>query len=155
MLAKRILIVGFTVALLILGATGCSTRQSNQSSEEEIWELEENYIANHGDANHAAILSVYHEDFLGWPQTAPHPMRKGDMPESLQQNFPEPTDNIIEFERGEIQLKENIAITQYTVHITTLDEEGDEVKQAVRITHTWLREADGWKILGGMSNEMN
>jgi len=155
MLANRILIACFTLALLILDATGCSTQQSSQFSEEEIWKLEEDYIANHGDANHAAILSKYHDDFLGWPQTASQPMRKGDMPESLQQNFPKPTDNLIEIERGGIQLKENIAITQYTVNITTISEEGEEVKQSVRITHTWLREADGWKILGGMSNEMN
>ncbi len=98
--------------MLILSATGCSTQQSSQFSEED-------YIGNHGDANHKAILAMYHEDFLGWPETAPHPMRKVDRPESLQQNFSEPTDNLIEIERGGIQLKENIAITQYAVHILT------------------------------------
>ena len=105
------------------------------------------------DSMHAAILADYHEDFLGWPHTSPNPKRKADMPESLQQNFPEPSDDILEFERAGIQVKDNLAITHVKLHITSTGEDEEEIKQSLRITHTWIREAGEWQILGGMSSE--
>ena len=44
--------------------------------EEEIWSLEERYISYFGDANHKAILSLYHSQFLGWPDSELHPAGK-------------------------------------------------------------------------------
>ena len=151
---KIVSIIGFTLVFMLAVLTlNCAAPQSSQSSEEEIWELEEAYVANHNDANHGAILAAYHEDFLGWPETSPSPARKMDMPESLQQNFPEPSDDVVEIERKGIQVKDNIALTHYTVHVTTTGEEGEAIERSLRITHTWIREADQWQILGGMSDE--
>ena len=82
-------------------------------------------------------------------------MRKSDLPEILEGNYSEPSNNVVEIERVGIQLKENMAITLFAVHITTLGEEGEEIRQSERVTHTWIRETDGWKILGGMSYEKN
>jgi len=101
---KRLLMLipmALTFATLTLN---CTTPQPSQSPEEAIWELEEAYCNNHRDAIHAAILTAYHEDFLGWPQTSPSPERKVDMPEYLQQNFPEPSDDILEFDEAEIEV---------------------------------------------------
>jgi hypothetical protein len=40
--------------------------------EEEIWSLEQAYISYFGEANHDAILSIYHSQFLGWPNSRNH-----------------------------------------------------------------------------------
>ena len=58
------------IAALTMNRT---TPKTSQSPEEAIWKLEEAYWKNHTDANHAAILEAYHEDFLGWPDS--HPVR--------------------------------------------------------------------------------
>ena len=147
--------IALTLAALVLGNLCCIARQSSQFLEEEIWKLEEGLRKNLDGANHDAFLSAYHEDFLGWPETATRPLRKTDLPEILQENYPEPSNNVVEFERVGIQLKEDIAITQFAIHITTLGEENEEIKQSTRVTHTWVKEADGWKVLGGMSNATN
>ena len=153
-MASQISVFALFLIALVLGGMSCTAPQSSQSSEEEIWQLEEAYVANHGKADHAAILSAYHRDFLGWPDESSRPLRKADMPDLLQKSFPKPTDNVAEIERGGIQVKDNVAMTQYSVHDKIRGGDPAERKVLLRITHTWLKEDGRWQILGGMSNEV-
>lgn len=126
--------------------------QLYQPAEQEIWKLEEAYIANYMDANHSGILSIYHKDFIGWPDTEPRPARKSDMPEYLRCRFPELSSAEIEIERNGIQIIKDVAINYYTFHLSFINEDGEVIKQSTRMTHTWLREGGQWQILGGMSD---
>ena len=142
------------IAFIALASSNvsCSSPQTNKNAEQEIWELEEIYSANQMDANHAGILSIYHKDFIGWPDTEPKPARKSDMPEYLRRTNPKPTSGESEIERNGIQVVNDVAIDHCTSHLSYVNDEGEVIKQSVRVTHTWLREGDQWKILGGMSN---
>ena len=151
MLENRAITINFTLAFLILSAFSCSTQQSFNFSEEEIWKLEEDYTLNYNNANHEGIIAVFHDDFLGWPDSEPQPVSKSDMKVLLEQNFPEPLNNQVEIERNGIQKADNVVIVYYTLHVTTQDDDGQEIKKLVRFTHTWMREKEDWKILGGMS----
>jgi hypothetical protein len=44
-----------------------------------------------------------------------------------------------------------VAINYYTIHFLKKNDAGEEQKESRRITHTWVRDGSGWKILGGMS----
>ena len=122
--------------------------------EEEIWSLEEDYISYFGQANHEAILSLYHSQFLGWPDSRNHPVGKISAAKFLKENYPEPTLSVFKINREGIRVHEGVVITHYLLILSWIDEEGIEQKRESRLTHTWVKENSSWKILGGMSNRI-
>jgi len=120
--------------------------------EEEIWTLEENYISNFKKANHKEILSFYHSDFLGWPDSELHPADKEGAAKYLAGRYPEPTQVDYKIKREGIRILNNIAITHYLLNFSWINNEGVKQTSESRMTHTWIKDGSEWKILGGMSN---
>ena len=120
--------------------------------EEEIWSLEEDYISYFGDANHKAILSLYHSQFLGWPDSELHPADKKRAKIYLEEKYSEPNQVVSQISREGIRILENIAITHYLLTLSWIDDEAIEQTRESRLTHTWIKEDSQWKIFGGMSN---
>jgi len=120
--------------------------------EEEIWSLEEDYISYFGDANHRAILSLYHSQFLGWPDSEVHPADKNRAKKYLKEKYSEPNQVVSQISREGIRILENIAITHYLLTLSWIDDEAIEQTRESRLTHTWIKEDSQWKIFGGMSN---
>jgi CxxC motif-containing protein (DUF1111 family) len=59
-------------------------------------------------------------------------------------------------ERLAIQVTGDIAINYYRIKVNWATGEGVEVrKDALRITHTWIRTHGIWEIVGGMSAPVN
>ena len=119
---------------------------------EEIWYLEEDYISYFGKANHEAILSLYHSQFLGWPDSELHPVGKKKAAEFLEEKYPEPTQSVFNIKREGIRIVEGVVITHYLLILSRVDDEGVEQTRESRLTHTWIKEDSHWRILGGMSN---
>ena len=120
--------------------------------EEEIWSLEEEYISYFSKADHDAILSVYHTQFLGWPDTELHPAGKTRAAEYLEEKYPEPAQSSFKIKREGIRIVEGVVITHYLLILSWVDDEGVEQTRESRLTHTWIKENSYWRILGGMSN---
>jgi ketosteroid isomerase-like protein len=120
--------------------------------EDEIWSLEEDYISYFGKANHEAILSLYHSQFLGWPDSELHPAGKTTAEEFLMEKYPEPTQSVFKIKREGIRIVEGVVITHYLISLSWIDDEGVEQTRESRLTHTWIKEDSHWRILGGMSN---
>jgi len=120
--------------------------------EKEIWSLEEDYISYFGKANHEAILSFYHSQFLGWPDSELNPAGKTRAAEFLVEKYPEPTQSVFKIKREGIRIAEDVVITHYLLILSWIDDEGVEQTRKSRLTHTWIKEDSHWKILGGMSN---
>jgi ketosteroid isomerase-like protein len=120
--------------------------------EEEIWSLEEDYISYFREANHKAILSLWHPQFLGWPDSEPQPAGIERGAKFLEEKYPNPTQLIFKIKREGIRIIGDVAINHYLLISPWIDEEGVERKRESRITHTWIKEGSKWRILGGMSN---
>jgi len=120
--------------------------------EEEIWSLEEDYISYFGDAKHNAILSLYHTQFLGWPDSELHPASKERAKKYLEEKHPEQHKVVSQINREGVRILGNIAITHYLLKLSWIDDEGVEQTSESRLTHTWIKEDSQWKIFGGMSN---
>lgn len=120
--------------------------------KEEIWSFEEDYISYFRAANHKAILSFYHYQFPGWPESKLHPVGKKRAEKFLEENYPEAIQVVFQINREGIRILGNIAITHYLLISSWIDEEGLEQKSESRITHTWIKEDSKWKLLGGMSS---
>ena len=121
--------------------------------EEEIWSLEEEYISYFSKANHAAILSLYHSQFLGWPDSELHPANKERAAIFLEEKYLEPTQLVFKIKREGIRIVEDVVITHYLLNLSWTDDEGVEQTRESRLTHTWIKENSHWRILGGMSSK--
>ncbi|MFA5339385.1 MAG: DUF4440 domain-containing protein [Candidatus Omnitrophota bacterium] len=68
----------------------------------------------------------------------------------MKQLVPAPTSCTFKIEREGIRLLGDVALTQYIIHVNT----GVAKTQSSRITHTWAKEDNHWKLLGGMSYDI-
>jgi len=127
------------------------TAADQKSAEAEIWALEQAYWEFNRDANHDGIISSWHDKFLGWPQGEPRPIDKQDGARFVRENYAKPASYSFEIERTGIVVQENVAVNHYLIHLKSPDGEAGQRKRSTRITHTWVRDRSGWKILGGMS----
>lgn len=125
----------------------------NDALKEEIWALEEAYFTHLYKADYERVLAVVHDQFLGWPGAVPQPIDKEKSAHFMKQLIPKPTSCSCTIERAGIRLLGNVALTQYTLHVTFSDTTGENRTQSSRITHTWLKDGARWKILGGMSQD--
>lgn len=119
--------------------------------KEEIWALEEAYFANLYKADYEALLAITHSQFLGWPGTMPQPVDKEGSARFMKQLIPKPTSCIFKIEREGIRVLGEVVLTQYIIHVNCNDNASVAKTQSSRITHTWVKEGDRWKLLGGMS----
>ena len=125
--------------------------QDKEKVEEKIWSLEEEYISYFKEAKHSAILSFYHSQFLGWPDSDLHPADKERAANYLEEKYPEPIQVVFEIKREGIRILNNIAITHYLLNSLWINDEGVKQTSESRMTHTWIKDGSEWKILGGMS----
>ncbi len=117
------------------------------NAEAQIWALEQAYWEFNRDAKHDEIIGTWHEQFLGWPAGEPSPIDKDSGTRYVRRNYAEPASYAFEIQRAGIRIVGNVAVNHYAVRLT----EKDGRQRSLRITHTLLRDNDGWKILGGMS----
>jgi hypothetical protein len=121
------------------------------SAEEEIWMLEEVYVAGFRDANHDIVIPIWHHQFMGWPDSQFRPVDKNGVIQYLKRVSPGPATWTFEIERQGIRISGDTAITHLTLHIYSNQSSGKDLVSSKRVTHTWVKEDSGWKILGGMS----
>ena len=119
--------------------------------EEEIWANEEAYFTNLYSANYDGMLALVHREFLGWPGALNQPIDYEASARFMKQLMPKPTSCKIKIDRAGICVSGTTALTQYTLHVNCGDAPDAKKIQPSRITHTWVKEGNRWKLLGGMS----
>jgi len=134
-----------------LGCTAENTDKGRLTVEEKIWKLEEAYFTSLYNADHDGMLALVHSQFLGWPDAMAEPLDRQGSADFMKKAFPKPSPCSLKFEREGIRVAGNVALTQYIIHTSCSDAAGALKKQSSRITHTWIKEGQNWKILGGMS----
>lgn len=142
---------GAVLAMAMLVPTLCAAQGSAQ--EEKIWALEQKYwqYVQANDLEH--YRAQWKEEFLGWPLNSPEPMRKAHITDWIT-NRTSKGDSVQSFalDRLVVQVSGNLATTTYRARSTWVDKKGVTSTWAMRILHTWQRNADGtWQILSGMS----
>jgi len=125
------------------------TGRDQRTAEAGIWALEQAYWEFNRDADHERIISTWHDKFLGWPDAEPKPIDKEQGARYVRERYAKPASYSFKIDPTGIQVLGNVAVNHYTVHLTW--EDGTEKTRSMRITHTWIRDATGWKVLGGMS----
>jgi glucan-binding YG repeat protein len=141
----------FFCALLMLTAVLVFAEQSKE--EQEAWKLESDYWKYVQAADLENYKSLWHPNFVGWPSVSAIPVRKDQITDWI-------TDHVKNNERLQwyhidqagSQQTENVVVTHYWATFFWVNKEGSGEPGTVRITHTWIKTATGWQIIGGMSS---
>jgi hypothetical protein len=128
------------------------TATGQKTAEAEIWALEQAYWQFNRDANHEGIISTWHDKFLGWPDGEPRPIDKEEGARYVRENYAKPASYSFQIAPAGIRILGKVAINHYTVHLRPTDGRAEQKERSMRITHTWIQDRAGWKVLGGMSD---
>jgi ketosteroid isomerase-like protein len=144
--------IPFLVVLAI-----ASFGQNAANDEAEVWNLEKAYWEYVKGNDLEKYRALWQEDFLGWPYVSSAPLRKDHITDWITMNTSKGVKlESYSIERLAIQVTGDIAINYYRIKVNWATGEGVEVrKDALRITHTWIRTHGIWEIVGGMSAPVN
>lgn len=142
------LILGFFLIPSLQVYSNSNKNNGRVNMEETIWAEELAYFTNLYSANYEGVLALTHEQFLGWPGTSAHPVDAVGSEKFMKELIAKPVSCAIKIEREGVQISNDTVLTQYVL-IVYFNETGKTKKS--RITHTWAKVGDKWKLLGGMS----
>ena len=159
------------LTLLLLGGTAYAqslapaTQKADQSTDsnhrsdpplsreqEEVWSGELNYFRYLQAKDLKSFMSLWDHNFVGWPDYSEHPLRKPDIESGVAEEFqtaptssrPNPLPK-----PEAITVFGDVAVTYY------FWPEADETSPfKYRITHTWRKGPEGWRIISGMDCEV-
>src|SRR5271170_557204 len=154
------------LAVLLFGAAACTplvagsqedqkkTRNNQESAQQmspkqlEVWNEEQNYFRYLQAKDLKSFMSLWDDNFVGWPDYSEHPLRKADIESGVAEEFQAtPTSAPPNFspKPEAIAVFGDVAVTYY------IWPEADETSSLrYRITHTWRKGPEGWRIISGM-----
>jgi ketosteroid isomerase-like protein len=144
------------MACLVAGAFAVISIAKGQSrapdNDQAFWNLEHEYWRHVQDNDLSAYLTLWHKDFLGWPLVSAAPVRKDHITDWITSQ----TSKGLHFNAGELkpaamQRTGDIAVAYYWMTYSWQDKDGKGDSRTTRVTHTWLKEGNVWRIIGGMS----
>lgn len=120
----------------------------------EIWALEEAYWEYVRQGNVERYLTLWHQDFIGWPCTAnsPHPVRKDAARAWIQSIRDQKLRLSVTLYREGIQDFGGVVVVHYSSPVITQYPDGRVTgkNQSYKFTHTWMKAGSTWQIIGGM-----
>lgn len=151
----RIAFVLGVMPFLLVAALAVSSRGTTQpqASEDEqtLWNLERAYWRYVQENDLPSYLSLWHNDFLGWPSVSAAPVHKGHITDWItSQTGKGLAFKSVEFKPAAMQITGDVAMACYWITFQWLDKKGHGAAQTIRITHAWLRTGKDWRIIGGM-----
>ena len=153
MARKRHLALALAMLILPIGTVGASSvaRPASESAR-AIWKLERAYWGYVQKNDLSEYRSLWHRNFLGWPSVNAAPVHRGHITDWITSKTSRGlTFKMVEFKPAALQVTGDIAVACYWVKFQWLDRDGKGPTYTLRITHTWVRVGNAWKIIGGMS----
>ena len=151
MTKQAFVLVSFVLLSILMSYPQLAHAQQWTSAQKEIWELEDTYFGHLKDNNIEGMATYWHEDFVGWPSHSSEPLDRIAGRASMEELSKKRKFISYELQPQAIVIHSKIAIVHYLADVTLENQEGEKKTASVRITHTWLDEGEGWKIIGGMS----
>ncbi len=125
--------------------------QEMSSQQKEVWQMEETYWRDVKGFDEAPYMTLWRDEFLGWPRDQKTPIGKVALGEAVHRKFQRKGTLDYEFLSKAVGVTGDVGITQYGVKSSFTGTDGQKTSSSSRITHTWLKTDGGWKIVGGMS----
>ena len=129
-----------------------ASSQPLSPAQKEVWIAEESMHRYEQQRDTKRFLSLWNDNFVGWPDYEKRPVRKPEIEKGTVEEFQKPKSSgpTLPAPKPEaIGIFGDIAVTHY------FWPEADETSPTVfRTTHTWKKGPQGWQIISGMSCEV-
>jgi hypothetical protein len=104
-----------------------------------------------------SYLSLWHEDFVGWPCLTTHPMSKENIGDWVRQVRDEQIAVTYDLRREAVESFGGVVVAYYaTPMVYTFPDGRTEYEgQVWKLTHTWMKLNGQWQIVGGMCGQLN
>ena len=147
-----------TVAIIVLlGWLSVPAWADGAADEQAVWRLEETYWASVKDNDIDSYLKLWDARFIGWPGFSDKPMEKSSISEWIAPLHKSAAENYdYKMTRHAVRSFGDVVVVHYLVNdFMRSASTGKIVRQlnAYRITHTWQRRGDTWRIITGMSDK--
>ena len=141
-----------SLALLLIIASASALAIEFDDDQAAVWQMEETYwrLVSSGDVE--AYVSLWHDDFVGWPCFSWKPTGKANIGSWVEEIRDNNWTLTYELRPQAVQLFGDIAVVHYAAEYVfdygdgTRKGEGDWRK----FTHTWMKVGEEWQIIGGM-----
>jgi hypothetical protein len=147
--------VGLVVSALALGVVVCvvtAFAQQQSAEEQSVWKLENAYWEYVKSLDLERYRSLWHPSFVGWPSSSAEPVRKDHITDWITAATSKGLRlESYTLEPAASQATGNVVIVHYWLTEFWADKQGRGEPDTIKITHTWIRNPDGWQIIGGMA----
>jgi len=122
-------------------------------AEKEVWDQEESYWHALQVDDRESFLQLWDERFMGWPRYDSAPADK----DGIRHEFAPGTGSrgkVLDYKLEPLSVREygkEVVITFYRAKVTRGRANREVETRTSRLTHTWMKTDQGWKIIGGMS----
>ncbi len=141
--------------LFILLAAICAAapaRAQQTDNEKAVWKLETTYWEDVKVLDLESYRNLWHENFVGWPYSNSQPARKDHITDWIKAHTDKrETLAWFELKPADSRATENVVVTEYWLTSLWADKAGHGEPFTQRVTHTWIKTANGWEIIAGMS----
>jgi ketosteroid isomerase-like protein len=147
---RKLLWICFAIA--VTGLAGAAAASGRTTDEQAVWKLEEDYwrYVQAGDVE--PYLTLWHEDFVGWPCHSKAPSDKSGIGSWVK----DIRDNHWKFDYTlrplEFRSFDNVVVVHYAAEYVY--DYGDGTKSGSGIwrkfVHVWKKAGDRWQIITGM-----
>jgi ketosteroid isomerase-like protein len=126
-------------------------------AEQEVWAQEQTYWQSLKADDSETYLGLWDERFIGWPRYERAPAGK----EKIRQEYAPGTTargKVLDYKLEPLSVRSywnDVVITFFRATVTRGKPDGEVETRTSRLTHTWLRTDQGWKIIGGMAAGVN
>lgn len=147
----------FTLFFLFALVFSLQSGQAQEMAENEkaVWQLEEDYWVYVQASDLDAYRTLWDDRFVGWPSFSPDPLGVKDISSWIPPLHQNPAERF-QYELTPKAVREfgDIVVAHYLVREFWKSADTGEVvrEERVRITHTWQRVGDTWRIITGMSS---
>jgi len=153
--ARQFLIIG--VAFAAGGLANLPTLNAQDVPyERAMWPTENRYVRAFIAGDIDALDAMWHDDLGYWPAGEDRPWGKRYARKAFKE-WSGATGGTLSTPMLEpigAKIIEDIAVTHYRLEYTITSDDGAKTKRRLRITHTWLKGEDDWKLLGGSNTEI-
>ena len=123
--------------------------------ERAVWELEIAYWEYVKANDIPSYRSLWDERFVGWPSFSEMPLGKAHIHEWVTRLHDDPSETVdFELTLGSVRAHGEVVAAHYLVrYFKRSRKSGEKIGDDTvsRITHTWKKQGDTWKIVTGMS----
>ena len=126
--------------------------QGVSAAEQEVWKEEVKYWDLRTSGKLDEHMALWHEDVVAWGSTLQRPGAKADIRSNVAAVLRDtrPGSYTAHLEPLVVRINGEFAFVFYRAEEVRTDLSGNLRKSRVRVTHTWWRTTNGWKIIAGM-----